>query len=214
MRLHGDERVRRSMLEVLERIIEPVVLIQETLAVARPDSCVVRQDDRGGGTLLAEHLIVRGVQRLAVVVPEFSGPMTGARLAGLREGYANAGVAVEIDVVRSKINDFANAYDTVVGYLRAGPRPQAIVGTNDELALAALRALQDLGVEVPDAVRVVGFNGFQPPGDTRPSLSTIVSAANAIGEQAGKVMLSRLQSGAFGQSEIVLPVSFRKGGST
>jgi DNA-binding LacI/PurR family transcriptional regulator len=214
MRLHGNEVGRTTMLRVLERIDEPVILIQETLATTRPDTCIVRQDDFGGGTLLAEHLIVRGVRRMAVVEPEFSGPMTVARTEGLRRGFKEARAPVKIDTVRSHINDFASAYDAVVAYLKSHPMPQAIFGTNDELALAALRVLQDMKIAVPDEVRVVGFNGFQPPGYTTPSLSTVVSGANAIGAEAGKALLTRLRSGFFAQSEIVLPVTFRKGGST
>jgi DNA-binding LacI/PurR family transcriptional regulator len=214
MRLHGNDSVRASMLEVLERIDEPVILIQETLKTGRPDTCVVRQDDYGGGTLLAEHLIVRGVRHIAVLEPAFAGPMTMARTRGLRAGFEEAKVPVRIDSITSRINDFISAYDAVMGYLKSGPLPQAVLGTNDELALAALRALQDLQIDVPGKVRVVGFNGFQPPGYTRPSLSTIVSAANSIGVEAGRAMLARLQSGIFAQTEIVLPVAFRKGGST
>lgn len=214
MRLHGSEDVRLAMLHVLERIDEPVVLIQETLKTSRLDTCVVRQDDFGGGVLLAEHLIARGVTRMVLIEPAFRGPMTVARTDGLRHGFKEAGVAVKIDTVSSQINDFASAYDAMFTYLKSHTAPQAIFGTNDELALAALRALQDLKIKVPDDVRVVGFNGFQPPGYTTPSLSTAVSAANAIGIAAGRTILDRLKTGLFAQSEIVLPVIFRKGAST
>ena len=214
MRLHGNDSIRAAMLEVLERIEEPVILIQETLETTRPDTCVVRQDDHGGGALLAEHLIVRGVRHMAVLEPAFAGPMTMARVRGLHAGFDGAKSPVRIDRIISSINDFSSAYDAVMGYLKSSPVPEAIFGTNDELALAALHALQDLQFDVPGTVRVVGFNGFQAPGYSRPALSTIVSAATAIGVEAGRAMLARLQSGIFAQTEIVLPVAFRKGGST
>ena len=214
VRLHGSIGERSRMLGVLERIDEPVVLVQETLSTSRPDTYTIRQDDHGGGEVLAGHLLKQALSRVAIVQPAYHGAMTAARTAGLRAGLIGGGEPIEIAEITARVNDFSSAYDAVCSYLRDHPRPDAVVGTNDELAHASLRALQDAGFSVPQDACVAGFNGFQPPSYTRPSLTTIVSAASSIGHEAGRAVLARLQSGAFGKKETILPVSFRKGGST
>lgn len=73
VRLHGQEESRARMLESLRRLEEPVALIQETLPKSGENQCVVRQDDYGGGLLMADHLAARGVKSLQVVLPGSAG---------------------------------------------------------------------------------------------------------------------------------------------
>jgi LacI family transcriptional regulator len=89
-----------------------------------------------------------------------------------------------------------------------------VIGVNDELALAGLRAIQDRGLAIPEDVMVTGFNGFEPSSYIRPSLTTVVSPAARIGEEAGHMLMRRLAGEPFPVADHVLPVTFRKGDST
>lgn len=214
IRLHGSREQRSEMLDVLARLREPVALVQETSPVPPGDMCVVRQDDMGGGLMMADHLAARGVNRMWVALPRFSGPMTEARIAGMRAGFGAARRDVEMRMVVCDRGTFDDAYATITANLTAGELPDAIVGINDELALAALRALQDRSLAVPDQVRVAGFNGFHPSEYSRPNLTTVISCPTDVGAQAAQALLNHLKSGSFAKPEIVLPVTFRSGRST
>lgn len=214
VRLHGKVEARAGMLEALARLHEPVALIQETLAAGGDDRCIVRQDDQGGGRLIADHLAARDIQRLCIIVPRFRGPMTEARVQGVVDGLRAAKRTISIEYVECDLNAFASAYGAIESRLENPPVPDAIFGVNDELALAALRALQDREFTVPDDVLVAGFNGFNPPSYTRPSLTTVVSRAVDVGISAGELLLARLADGRFSRPEAILPLSFRKGEST
>jgi LacI family transcriptional regulator len=214
VRLHGSEESRARMLASLARLQEPVALIQETLPLTAENHCVVRQDDYGAGLLMADHLAARGIESLQVLVPRFHGPMVNARLRGLEDGFRAAGKRVEIGLLQCETSTFASAYDAVDLFLQAKPLPDAFLGMNDDLAIGALRSLQDRRVNVPKGARVAGFNGFNPPAFTRPSLTTIVSPASEVGAALGETLVSRLSSGRFNAKEILLPVVFRKGAST
>lgn len=214
IRLHGSNESRAEMLQVLDRLDEPVVLVQETLPVNREDRCIVRQDDYGGSRMVADHLAARGVRHLIVAVPRFSGPMTDARLKGLRDGFQATRKDVEIELVVCDLNTYEHAYTALSRSFASPVLPEAVVGINDELALAALRVLQDREIQVPGQVIVAGFNGFNPPGYTRPDLTTVVSCPTELGATAASSLLRRLERGRFEQSDIVLPVTFRMGQST
>lgn len=214
VRLHGSKEQRAEMLEVLGRIPEPVVLVQETLAPTAKAQCVVRQDDYGGSRMIADHLAARGIKRLLVVAPRFSGPMTEARLKGLRDGFRATRRDVSIELITCDLNTYEDAYASFSKTFSSPTLPDAIVGTNDELALAALRFLQDHKVRVPQQVLVAGFNGFNPIGYTRPDLTTVVSCAAEVGATAATALLKFLKDGYFDSTEIVLPVTLRLGNST
>jgi DNA-binding LacI/PurR family transcriptional regulator len=215
IRLHGGEDARRKMIDVMRRVPEPLVLMEETVAFDREDTCVVRQDDFGGGMLMADHLIGRGVRSVEVIVTRHSGPITAARIGGLREGARKAGAKLRISMIKAMSGSFAAGYDAVAARLdKNASLPDVLLGTNDDLAFAAMRALADRGMAVPDDVRVAGFNGFESPRFTQPSLTTIVSRPEDLGIVAGKSLIERLETGVFASPEIMLPVSFRCGEST
>jgi DNA-binding LacI/PurR family transcriptional regulator len=215
IRLNGADERRAEMLTALERVSEPVVLMQDILPVSGADHCVVRQDDYSGGRLVADHFAARDVRRLVVAVPRYGGAMTSARLRGLREGFASAGRSVDMQLVVCDLNTFEDAYATLATSLvSSSGLPDAVFGINDELALAAIRVLQDRDIKVPDDVIVAGFNGFNPPGYTHPDLTTVVSCPTEVGAAAAGALLPHVVHGSFERPEVVLPVTFRNGQST
>lgn len=214
IRLNAPAEKREPMLRVLERLEEPMIMIQETLPFAGKDYLTIRQDDFGGAQLVADHLLARGARSAVVVAPLFSGPMTRARIDGFEAAFAHTRDGFELTVLTARSNSFASGMKIVEEYLAAGHRPDAIIGTNDELALAGLRAAEAAGLSIPNDVMITGFNGFQPGAYTSPSITTVVSRASELGEAAGGLLMDRLSGKLFTVREKVLPVTFRKGDST
>jgi LacI family transcriptional regulator len=214
IRLNGSADQRARMLSVLSRLKDPLILIQETLPLAGSDRMTIRQDDFGGAQLLADHLLARGVRSAVVIAPRFGGPMTNARLDGFKAALNASKQEFSLDVLTAATNTFASGLAAIEPYLAGRKPPAAVIGVNDELALAGLRAIQDKGWRVPEDVMVTGFNGFEPSSYIRPSLTTVVSPANLIGEEAGRMLMRRLAGEAFPSHDHVLPVTFRKGDST
>lgn len=210
----GPAPERRAALEQLMELDQPVIVFQEQFDTAgTADFCVVRQDDRGGARLLADHLLARRVSDFLAVVPAQPWPAVEERLAGLSESLAANGQA-RLSVVRAASESFADVQDAVARHLADQPLPGAVVGANDPIATAAMLYLFDHGVRVPEDVRVVGFNGFEAHRYARPSLTTVVSPAYELGEKAGEMMLKRLETGRFARRECVLPVHFTPGMTT
>ncbi|PMM64557.1 LacI family DNA-binding transcriptional regulator [Vibrio splendidus] len=60
----------------------------------------------------------------------------------------------------------------------------AVLVASDQMALGALRALQELQIPVPDKVAVVGFDGIDDSAFFNPPLTTIKQDFTTIGRQA------------------------------
>ena len=82
------------------------------------------------------------------------------------------------------------------------------------IAIAAMKACAAAGLQVPGNVQVTGFNAFEIWRYAEPVLTTVRSAAHALGERAGEELIARLQTGKFARREIVLPVDLQVGDST
>lgn len=209
----GTARQRRAVYKTLARHREPLVIIQDGVSSMMEDVLSIRQDDTGGGALLAEHLLKSGCGKLVFLTGAHRWPALDAREKGVLAAVRKAPGA-SCAVVRAEEDGVDALEAALADHVRRCGFPDAILGGNDQLALIAQSWLANQGRKVPDEVKVTGFNAFDFALYARPRLTTIRSPAYALGELAATALLERLEKGAFAQNRIVLPVSFERGDST
>jgi LacI family transcriptional regulator len=149
----------------------------------------VLPDDRGGGRLAADTILAGGIRDGVVVVGEDPTPeaLAGARVAGLLERLAEAGVDVAARLVCPWNLD--DAYPVLSQWLRAGGRPQAVVCLNDRVAWGVYHALADVPLVVPDDVSVISFDGSELGQWMRPRLTSVALPFFEMGEEAVRILL-------------------------
>jgi LacI family transcriptional regulator len=177
------------------------------------DCVVIGQNDFDGGRQIGDHLVATGCRNCWMTVPRTEWAAIQSRLAGVSASLEKAGLPPPT-LIRCDDESFPVNYEATLAALRQGPRPDAIIGGNDQMAIAAMKACIDFGISVPDEVQVTGFNAFEMWRYVDPPLTTVQSAAKALGERAGAELIARLQSGHFATREIVLPVTLQLGRST
>ena len=84
--------------------------------------------------------------------------------AGMADGLTVAPVHLVAALNDAKIAAFLTESES---------RPDGIVAASDVIAMGALRILAELGLSVPDDVRVIGFDGLALGEHTVPRLSTV-----------------------------------------
>lgn len=72
------------------------------------------------------------------------------------------------------------------------PKPTALVCVNDALAIIAMRAMRQMGLNVPEDISVVGFDDISIAAYVDTPLTTASQDAHAIGQQAAQNLLERL----------------------
>lgn len=154
---------------------------------------VVGSDHVQSGALVTRHLVEHHRCRNVAFVGGYteSDVAYGDRETVKRraEGFASV-VEGEGLLIRTDLTA-RNAYTQVSAHLRSARRPPdgLVVGTLAQ-ATAAIRAVIDTGLDVPDDVRVVGFDG--PEQDYgRPCLTTLRQPVRAIVGHALDRLLSR-----------------------
>jgi LacI family transcriptional regulator len=82
----------------------------------------------------------------------------------------------------------------------------AVVAFNDMSAIGIIRALQDLGIQVPSDVSVIGFDDITAASYNFPRLTTIRQPLSEMGKIAARCVLSRLHgTEKFGEEITVEP---------
>jgi len=211
--LSGTPSQRQAIVGELAKLGLPLVLLQEQRQPTEPDCAIIRQDDGDGGAQVARHLVERGARRIWMMMPHREWPAMMARKAAVETVLA--GVAgTEFRAVDCGDESYDATYAVTTRALGEGRAPDAIIGGNDQMAIAAMRAAQDLGHRIPEDIQIAGFNAFNVWRYVDPVLTTVRSAAHAIGKQAGIMLIDRLKQGRFQAGEVVLPVTFQPGNST
>lgn len=84
-------------------------------------------------------------------------------------------------------------------------RPRALVCANDEIALGAVMAAEELGLAVPDDVAVTGWDDVMAARHSRPGLTTVRQPMRELGAWAARRLHERLAGDASEPRHEVLP---------
>src|ERR1043166_8743727 len=76
------------------------------------------------------------------------------------------------------------------------PRPTAIIYSNDEMAVAGMCALREMGLEGPRDVSVVGYSDLTIGKYAWPSLTTVRQSREEFGRAAVGLLMDQIQRGS------------------
>jgi len=175
----------------LDRAGIPLVLLDRCIA-AYPERSrydLVGIDNRRAGFQITRHLLQLGARRIAFVAKPFSAPTVEARIAGYREALYCAGLSVNDKQVR-----FGDPEDQAFNRsLLDDYEPDAIVCANDLTAARLMHGLLELGVRIPEDVRMVGLDDVKYASMLPVPLTTHHQNCNDIGAVAMSAMLERIE---------------------
>lgn len=211
--LCGPKSLRKEQFELLQQLGQPVIVFQELFQPSSPNVALVRQDDLKAGQLVAHHLLSRQVRSVVFLRPMMDWSAVEQRERGLRSVFTKEAKSVEVKALMARSEGFDDVERQVSEYI-GGRVPGAIVAATDSMAVAALRACQSQGLQVPRDILITGFNGFDVWRYTRPSLTTVISPAYEMGRFAAQLLMERLKNKAFSKCVTVFPVSLQIGRSS
>src|SRR5262245_22208752 len=158
-------------------------------------------DNVQGGYDVTRHLLAAGRRKIAFLgnasshYPEFFDRYRGYERA-LMEAKLATSSALQVDAITTEESGFQAASE-----LRArGVEFDAIVAASDLIAIGALRALIEAGVDVPREVSVVGFDDIPQASHTNPPLTTVAQDTRRAGELLVESLLKQIAGDATANS--------------
>jgi LacI family transcriptional regulator len=171
--------------------------------------------DRAHGAYLgARHLLQLGHRRLGAIMrldlprsasaapsrrarPQWQEihPSIQFRIEGMRRACAEAGCRLDEDLIAYREERVYAAGHAGVQELWEQCRrpPTALLCTNDQVAIGALRAFQELGVRVPEEVALVGFDNLPEGAFARVPLTTLAQPLEEQARQAVALLFDRIE---------------------
>ncbi|MGR9151404.1 LacI family DNA-binding transcriptional regulator [Rhizobium leguminosarum] len=173
----------------------PIVVVDRLM----PGYSGIAADHRNGVRLGVEHLLQLGHRRIGFI----SGPSHSVPANDRLRGYLDAieQAREQADGTRMAgpplIAEAAFDYESgrsAGNYLLArarNERPTAIFASSDQQAIGCMRAAHDLGIPIPAALSILGFDGIPLASMTTPRLTTVKQPIQDIAAAAVAVLLNK-----------------------
>ena len=137
-----------------------------------PNIYGVTSDEHGGVMNAVKLLTSKGRKNIAFMTNRLT-PSNQEKLNGFNDGcklYVKGGSSEVIEVQSGEVFDYEEATRKLMS---ERPDTDAIVYSEDFIALAGLHALYEMGIKVPEQVSVVGMNNSRYAQISNPALTSI-----------------------------------------
>ncbi|MBA4383708.1 MAG: LacI family transcriptional regulator [Anaerolinea sp.] len=148
-----------------------------------------------GSETAVNHLISCGHKRIAMIT---NAKLEYSSAQQRRSGYVNAlkKSNIQIDELLIKEGDFtpASGFQAMKELLTLSPVPTAVFVASDVVAVGAIQAIKQSGLQIPGDIEIIGFDDIPMAQYFDPPLSTIHLPAFELGKVAGEQLIKMISS--------------------
>ena len=205
---HADVRADHSIYEAITSRGIGLVTINGAMAPdenGMPPVPSVSTDDHAATVAAYRYLRESGHERIGLLIGPTCYTPVRRRLAGFVEAAEAHGVA-GADAIDDRIIETIFTLD---GGFTGAQRLldngiTAIVAASDMMALGAIRAVRERGLDVPDDISIVGFDDTELMRFTDPPLTTIHQPVTRIVDHAVDILFSQIEGQPYDRAERLL----------
>ena len=185
----ASEQPERSpeVFKWLEENRVPFVLV-DRFFIGR-DYSAVRVDDLETGRLATGRLVELGHRRIAHIRGPRLSPAS-LRYRGYLETLRGQGIEIRKEYIAAGRFDIESGRAAMQKLLAVTPRPTAVFAGNDPMAIGALYAAREAGLDVPGDLSVVGAGNIEGAHHPNPFLTTVDWPRVEMGRQAAAMLLA------------------------
>jgi len=173
-------------------------------------------DELAVARLATEHLIALGHRRIGHLAgnPErgLNKRVPQRRRRGFELAMAAAGLSLRPGWVEASEFDIAGGREAALRMLTSAARPTALFAASDEIAIGAMLAARELGLDVPRDLSIIGIDNHALAETFR--LTTIAQDAFGQGCLAARLMLEELAGSAPRAGSLRVPATLIERSST
>ena len=210
----GDIEARTAQFRTICSLDQPTVLFLEDFEDDTHRLCSVKQDEKQGGRELANVVLSRAPRHVVILTSGLNEwAAVNERISGICETLEGAGDVRDVHVVPCGDTWQDDVQTALTAHIAEHGVPDAIMGINDYIALAAISHLKSLNLSVPGDCCVTGFNAFQLHKLSDPTLTTVQSPAYEMGQTGARALLKCLEGTDFDERVITFPGTMVRGNS-
>lgn len=217
-------KIGDSFLNRLKDYHIPIVLADYNSLEEKVD-CVM-SDNKLGSYKMTSYLFEKGFQRIGYVGDLSYSPSTRERFYGYQEAIQRCfqrNMPKESVEYIQKYSILAEIEEMVIHqnkealyaeFMNIPEKPDALICSNDELAILLMKILQEHGYRIPEDIAVAGFDDIEPAKMVTPSLTTVHVSRKLMGQNVTKRLLYRIANPKEPIEKIIMGVDIVERDST
>ncbi|MEJ5996049.1 LacI family DNA-binding transcriptional regulator [Pedobacter sp. Du54] len=150
-------------------------------------------NDYESSFLATTHLIDQGCKRIGYFVINKALSIGKTRMQGYIDALANH----HIEFDESLVIDCSNSYEEnreIISNALTQKQFDGVFTSVERLAFATYYVCYDLGIKIPDQLKIISFSSLEIARLLNPSLTTITQPATEIGEESARLLFSILSN--------------------
>jgi DNA-binding LacI/PurR family transcriptional regulator len=184
----------------------PCVVIWEKLN--DPELSYVGFDNFKATYSITEYLISLRHRRIGLIIGPYSKvDRVRKRLEGFQAALRDHGIPLSSGMILEKEPTLIDGKEAMARLMGLAERPTAVLAASDTLAIGAMAAARDLGIDIPGDVSIAGFDDIDIAAYCNPPLTTVRVPAYEIGRVAVKVILDMVRTGNLDVQQYCLDTS-------
>jgi LacI family transcriptional regulator len=171
------------------------------------DYAYVDEDGEYGMGLITCHLAELGHKRIAFIDAPGHFMFAHYRRQGFLDGLKENGLEVDEELLVTGDMTQRSGFQLASELLVLPDPPTAIVACNDLMALGAISAAQQLGIQVGKDLAVTGFDNIPLAEHCHPPLTTVHQPIYQIGEMVCEMLIKQIRGETLEEEQILLKPS-------
>jgi LacI family repressor for deo operon, udp, cdd, tsx, nupC, and nupG len=180
----------------------PVVFVEHDIIGTR--SAHVGIDNEAAMSEVVVHLASVGRSRIAHITGLLDSRVGAERLAAYRRTLERLGYSVRPEYIQAGDYLLPSAYEGTKRLLALDERPDAIACACDLAAVAAIKAIHEAGLRVPEDIAVTGFDDAEWAAQLEPALTTVRQPAAEMGRIAVGSLIAMIEDPSLPPPSVML----------
>lgn len=162
---------------------------------------------------LTKHLIEIGRKRIAMIVGDINLVVSKKRIKGYKKALSEANIDFDENLLFSGSFDEKTGYDYGVKISKINPLPDGLIVADDLVAFGAVKAFEDLEINIPKDIAVASFNNSVLAKHSNIPLTSVDINAFELGREAMNLLVDAIEDEVRGE-KITIPYNIYKRAST
>ncbi|WP_305404376.1 substrate-binding domain-containing protein [Photobacterium leiognathi] len=152
----------------------------------------IQDNSLRGGYMAAKYLIDAGHSEIGCITGPLDRIQAEMRYNGYLQAMYEAGFSVVPSWVVEADFECEGGYNAFSQLHANGALPSALVVANDMMAMGVINAANELGIQIPEQLSIIGYDDIHIAKFMSPSLTTIHQPKYRLGQAAVETLLTRL----------------------
>lgn len=171
---------------------KPIVLIDRKIQGINCDSVLV--DNKKAAEDAVRYFIERGHRNIGIIGGPEEVFTAQERMAGYYKALESAGIPVSESLIWHGDYTIQGGVRGLEELVQNNPEMTAVFVTNYEMTMGAMIGVNELGIQIPEQLSMIGFDNLQFARACNPKLTIVAQPTDGIAREVAKVMLNHLEN--------------------